>query len=286
MKPNEEDACKAFIKILSTVTGRQYEIERLPEVTNRTSPDVECILISKAGHSPEIAVEHTIVESFEDQMAYVNQSYDIVEEVNVQSKGRLPVDRYYYLIVPPPLVRSLRGRRRKEFVVDVSLWVASIAKTLAVDQGSLPHDHYKVKLGCGGSFPGMDGNVFRCPTQPEKAEELQRARFRRAISEKERKLRRYKEKGFGTALLLEDVGGSLRDHKARWRDLTRTQKRLICESVDYMVILVSNNQKMITGRVWKEEARRPYSEIPQDRKFSFRWEGEPRQALDLGRLGG
>ncbi len=272
-KLNEENACKAFIEILWKITGIEYEIEDSPDEHSGAFSDVDYILISKDGRSHRIAVEHTIVESFEKQITYVYQSYDVVEHINDQCKGKLPTDRYYFLIAPHPLIGSLKRNRKKQFVREMSYWICDIAKTLTEDQcSSRIYNNHKVTLMCGGSDPEENGNVWRMPRQPEEAEKLKRERFRRAIKDKLPKLRKYKIryilKRISTSLLLEDISGALWDQKARWKDLTITQRFLIFIFVDYVIILRSKNQKMIVGKVWKEK-RRLYSEIPQDRKFSF-----------------
>ena len=107
-KPNEENACKAFIQILKEITGVEYEKEESPDEHSGASSDVDYILISKDGRSHRIAVEHTIVEAFGNQIRYVNQSYDVVEQINFQCRGNLPKDRFYNLIIPPPLIKTLR----------------------------------------------------------------------------------------------------------------------------------------------------------------------------------
>ena len=267
---NEENACKAFIEILWKIKGTEYEKDSSPDEQNRTSPDIDYILISKDRRSHKIAVEHTAAESFEKQIAYVNQSYDVVEEINDQCKGKLPTDRYYFLMVPPPLIGFLKRNRKKQFVREMSSWICYIAKTLTEDDcSSRIFNNHEITLMCAGSDPEENGNVWRMPRQPEDAEKLKRKRFRRAIEDKLPKLIKYKLKRITTSLLLENIGGTLWDHKARWKDLTITQKFFIFMFVDYVIILFSNNQKMIAGRVWKEKWRL-YSEIPQNRRFSFR----------------
>jgi hypothetical protein len=268
-KLNEENACKAFIEILLKIKGIEYEKDSSPDEQNSAYPDIDYILISKDGRSHKIAVEHTVVESFEKKIAYVNQSYEVVAEINDQCKGKLPTDRYYFLIAPHPLIRALKRNRKKQFVGEMSYWICDIAKTLTEDQcSSRIYNDYKVTLMCGGSDPEENGNVWRMPRHPEKAEKLKRKRFRRAIKDKLPKLIKYKLKRITTSLLLESIGGALWDYKARWKDLTITQKFLIFMFIDYVIILSSNNQKMIFGKVWKEKWCL-YSEIPQNRKFSF-----------------
>ena len=77
-KENEINACNAFIEILQRIKGVEYYPERWPEKENRNIPDVEVILApkDKNGQLPKIAVEHTIIEAHDKQIAYVNQSYD------------------------------------------------------------------------------------------------------------------------------------------------------------------------------------------------------------------
>ena len=272
-KLNEENACEAFIEILRKITGKEYKKEDSPDEHSGSVSDVDYILITEDGRSTRIAVEHTIVESFEKQIIYGYQSYEVVKQINDQCQGKLPTDRYYILTVPPTLIKSLKRKWKKRFVEEISSWITNVAKTLTTDQSSsLIYNDHKVTLICGYSHPEVNGNVIRIQEQPLEFEKLMRERFRRAIREKLPKLRKYKIryilKRISTSLLLEDISGALWDHKARWKDLTIIQRLCIFIFVDYVIILVSKDQKMIVGRVWKEKWRL-YSEIPQDRKFSF-----------------
>jgi len=269
-KVNEENACSAFIEILKEITGREYEKECSPDEQNSKSPKPDFILISKDGRSHRIAVEHTIIESFDRQITYVHDSYDVVKEISDQCQGKLPADCYYILTVPPALIKSLKRTWKKRFVEEMSSWITDVAKTLTTDQSSsLIYNDQKVTLICGYSHPEMNGNVIRIQEQPMEFKKLIRERFRRAIREKLPKLGKYKVKGITTSLLLEDISGALFDYQRRWKDLTIIQRLLIRILVDYLIMLVSSNQKMIAGKVWKEK-RHLYSEIPHDRRFSFR----------------
>jgi hypothetical protein len=270
-KPNEENACNAFIEILKKITGVEYEIEYSPDEQNRVSSEVDYVLISKDGRSHRIAVEHTIVESFEGQIAYVNHSYDVVNEINVLCQEKLPTDRYYILTIPPVLIKSFKNAKQKkeQFVKEMSCWVPNIANTLAVNQrSSRVYNDQEIMIECGGSSRKMNGNVGRIPVQPMEIEKLKGERFCRDIEENRRKLRKYKRKGYTTALLLEDIsGGFYRNNNAQWKDLRNNQKWSF-KSIDYVVIFVSINQEMVVGNVWKEK-RRLYSTIPHNRRFSL-----------------
>ena len=75
------------------------------------------------------------------------------------------------------------------------------------------------------------------------------------------KLTKYKdEPGFKTALLLEDVAGTLRGSTLSGYEGL--------EEVDYIVVFVSNEGRMIIGNVWKERSVW-YSSVPSNRRFSF-----------------
>ncbi len=268
-KPNEKNACSAFIEILAKMTGVEYEKKKSPDDQNSTSSDVDYILISKNGRSHRIAVEHTIVESFEKQITYVNQSYDVVEEINVQCQGKLPTDRYYILTVSQPVIETLKRKQRTQFIEEMSSWISDIAQTLTQDQfSSQIYNDSKVTLMCGGSHPEMNGNVGRIPEQPMEAEKLKRERFRRAIKEKLPRLCKYKLKGFTTSLLLEDISGIFLDAQRRRRDLTIVQRFKIRLFVDYIIVFISNKDKMVVGNVWKEK-KHWYQIIPSNRKFRF-----------------
>ena len=270
-KVNEENACNAFIEILKKITGVDYEKESSPDEQSSASPNVDYILISKDGRSHRIAVEHTKVESFGGQIRYFSQSYDVVEAINVQCQGKLPTDRFYFVSVPHSLIGSLTTRRLKEqFVKEMSSWISYIAKNLTIDKSfSRKYANQQVTLMCLGSHPEMNGNVHRAPERPMEPEKLKKERFRRAIKEKLPKLIKNKrEKGYTTALLLEDSSGVLMDYQERWKDLAIIQRLLIRMFTDYVIILFSNNQKMIVGNVWKEKGRL-YSTIPHHRRFSL-----------------
>lgn len=96
MRPNELDACKRFIEILKSVTGTEYvEFER-PEELNRSTPDVELILVSSSNQNDKIAIEHTRVQSFDGQIEYLNWSWDIVSSINAVCKERIPANRLLF----------------------------------------------------------------------------------------------------------------------------------------------------------------------------------------------
>jgi hypothetical protein len=271
LKENEKNACDAFIKIILKIKGIEYRIDEFPEETNRSSQDVEVILTPKDKNeqSPKIAVEHTIVEAHEEQIAYVNQSYDTVEKINQRCQGKLPTNRHFQIIIPPALLVNTSKKDRDQFIEEMSGCIPDIAETLNAEQWSSQlYNGHKVLFTCVGSIAGFNGKIGRMPTRPEKADKEKQNRFRRAIEEKLLKLIKYKEKGFATALLLEDVSFSHSNPGDDLKELIPNQYHSEFQlKIDYVVIFVSNEKKMIVGNVWKEESQL-YAEIPDNRRFN------------------
>lgn len=263
-KLNEKNACDAFITILKSLTDIVYVVTESPDEVNRHTPDVDFVLVSSSNENDKIAVEHTIVESFDGQIKYVNRSYDIVDLVNAGCRNRLPSNHFYILAVPPIIVDSLvRKSSRDLFVSYLSQWVVETApKLLLVDSYlQTEYEGHKITLTCGGDYERLNGNVGRIPQQPENQKALQHDRLGRAVRDKIPKLTKYKEHGFKTALLLEDVAGTLSG--SILRDCENS-----LEKVDYIAVFISNEDRMIIGNIWKEGPVW-YSFLPYSRRFSF-----------------
>jgi hypothetical protein len=264
-KLNEQNACDAFITILKSLTDIEYVYSGSPDEVNRSTPDIDFILVSSRDENDKIAVEHTIVETFDEQIKYVKRSYDIVDLINAGCRKRLPGDRYYILAVPPAKMDSLEGKSsRKMFVSYLISWVVQTApKLLLVDSSEqTEYEGHMITLTCGGDGAQMNGNVGRIPQQPENQKALQHDRLGRAVRDKLPKLMKYKKPGFKTALLLEDVAGTLSGSTLRGCEIS-------LEEVDYIVVFVSNKDRMIIGNVWKERSVW-YSFLPGNRRFCFR----------------
>jgi hypothetical protein len=261
-KLNEQNACDAFITILKSLTDIEDRAElKSPDEINRRTPDVDFLLFSSSDENDKIAVEHTRVESFNEQIKYVKRWRDIVCSVNAGCRERIPPDRYYFLAAPPIIVDSLVGKRREQFVSDLSSWVAETAPKLLQVDSQTEHEGHKITLICSGDHAYLNGNVWGMPQEPEDQKALQSERLRRAVETKVPKLTKYKERGFKTALLLEDVAGTLRGSTLRGYESL--------DEVDYVVVFVSNEDKMIIGNVWKERSVW-YSFVPGNRRFGFR----------------
>ena len=271
MKKNEKNACNAFIKILEQILDVVYEVKCRPEEKNRNTQDVDFILAPKneSDQYLKIAVEHTIVEAHEKQFQYVIQLKGIEKELDQKCRGKLPIDYCFSLTAPPSLIAGMNKKDRNKFVEEMSSWIPDVAKSLTTNkQSTRLYNEHEVSLWCVGSCIGLNGTVGTISTRPYEAEEERQKRFRRAVKEKLPKLITYKEKGFVTALLLEDVSFSHSHPGDDMKDIIPDQYHTEFRSkIDYVVIFISQKEKMIVGLVWKEKSQL-YSEIPDNRRFS------------------
>jgi hypothetical protein len=269
-KLNEKNACDAFITILKSLTDIEYKSES-PDEVNRRTPDVDFVLTPSVNTNDRIAVEHTRVESFDEQIKYVTLSGDVVREINDCCRERIPPDHYYFLNIPPQTAEFLVGKSRTLFVRDLSSWVKETAQKLLLVDSRAQTDYkgHKITLTCRGNTACLNGNVWCMPQEPENPKALQSKRLERAIRDKSPKLTKYKEQGYKTALLLEDVAGTLRGSTLRGYEML--------EEVDYIVVFVSNEDRMIIGNVWKERSVW-YSSVPSNRRFRFPREPQHKSA--------
>jgi len=264
-KLNEQNACDAFITILKSLTDIEYVGSGSPDEVNGRTPDVDFLLVSSSKENDKIAVEHTIVESFEWQIKYVKKWRDIVCSVNACCRERIPPDRYYFLAAPPKITESLVGESRVQFVSYLSSWVVETAPKLLLVDSYIQTEYggHKITLTCSGDeHERLNGNVWGMPQEPENQKVLQSERLGRAVRAKLPKLTKYKERGFKTALLLEDLAGTLYGSTLRGYEIS-------LEEVDYIVRFVSNEDRMIIGNVWKEGSVW-YSSVPSNRRFGLR----------------
>ena len=279
---NEINARNALIEILETVVGAKYECESCPDEETSTEKKPDFILGSTCAGATKIAVEHTVVPSFEQQIDYVRSFYERAEEISRLCEGKIPVDRWYYITAPHELITSLTDKKRQRaFDESLANWIIQQAPQLQMDHAPKQnsYERYKITLTCGGTYPEWNGRVGRIPERPRDAVSLQKQAFDKAIEHGLDKLTKYKRNpsgSFKTVLLLEDIAGL--PHERITEGLTSSEKNKIDESIDYIVVLQSNNNQMIVGYVWKE-SEAWHSFIPADRRFNLHNEGRDKGAV-------
>lgn len=271
-KKSEENAGDAFIEILQKIKGVTYKKVCRPDEKNRSTQDIDFILVPKYEKDkyPKIAVEHTIVEAHEKQKKYVIQLNSIEKEIDQRCQGKLPINYCFNLIAPPSLIEGMNNKKKGQFIEEMLSWIPDVAKSLTTNkQSSRIYNKHKVTLWCVGSFSEFNGTIGMISLRPDDAERERHDRFRRAIEDKLPKLIKYKEKGYVTVLLLEDISLSYLNPGGNLKGLIPDQYHSeFLSKIDYVIIFFSREDKMFRGHIWKEESK-TYSEIPYNRMFKF-----------------
>lgn len=268
-RPNEANAAEAFALILRVITGEEYVQVSSPDETNSRHPDIDCLFAAPSTRVRRVAAEHTIVETFEGQIRYVNVAFDIVKEINSRCRSKLPHDRHFSFAIADQLVNDFNKRTREAFVRKMSDILPTTCSGLQVDQyTTLDYQGHQIWLKCNGSDASINGNVYHIQLTPRAVEPLKTIRLSRALVDKLPKLIRYKFRFCRTALLLEDISGSIGSIGSHSKSLSNWHRFLIRLFIDYIVVFASYNDKMIVGNVWKE---RPswYALVPYHRRFHF-----------------
>jgi hypothetical protein len=266
-RQNEVNAVEALLQILPFVVGTTYRHDRSPDDETSKRKEVDYILTCENPDQPSLAIEHTIVEAFKGQITYVNRSHEIVSEVDAKCKGSLPADRFYYLVVPHPLVGSLRRGAITRFVESVSAWVLEFAPKLSIDgHKSMEYLKSSVLLVCGGSQPEANGTVGTIPRRPSDQKNLALESLWFAIEHGLGKFSKYKESGHDTVLALQDISGEVHPSMLIEIETDNEKRALITGLVDYIFVFASVEDRMVVGNVWKERELR-YDPSPFNRRF-------------------
>jgi hypothetical protein len=267
-KINEENSFIAFREILERNISCKILNIIFPDETNRKTKDVDCLLLTNKGR---YAIEHTIVEAYEEQQRYGIDSYNFVKKANaILSKDKVVPKKYYYILsVPQELLENTSSSQRNQLQAIIVNWIKAKIDVLNVDDLiSQEVSNSKVTLTCCGSNSSLNGNVIRIQESPKDPEKLRKSRFQRGIREKLWKLSEYKLKGCRTVLILEDISGTAIKYAKRGSELTWLYRISILLFVNIIVVMYSNRGKMIVGYIWKENFRW-YSTIPQKKRFSL-----------------
>lgn len=266
-KLNEESARDALMAILPWLDGRQYELQSQPDELNHPERDVDFIFKPRKVATPMLAIEHTVVEAYDGQIAYSHRSYDLAQAINTRCHDQLPADRYFFLVIPERLSASLRGKDRTHFEDLVANQVATAARKLSVNAYTpLDFNGEPILLMCGGSHPTLNRSVGRIPSRPNDSQ--RRAdRLWKSLEHGLAKFAKYRNDQYQTLLSLEDISGSIPGPPTVDGLMTKEQQSLVNQLVDYIIVFVASQQRMIVANVWKEKEVW-YDVPPYTRRFS------------------
>jgi hypothetical protein len=263
---NEFNAVDALVGIAPWLLGCGYTVSESPDELDSKQKEVDFVLAPKEPMCPKLAVEHTVVEAFPGQRTYLHKSYEIVDRVNLAISAKLPINRFFGLVLPPELVNQLRRKEIDRFVVAISPWVATAAKPLDMtDYAETEYNGHRIFLMCSGSDPKLNGSIGRMPGVPADKQQLARRSLLSAIEHGIGKFPKYRQLGHKTVLVIEDASGAI--YPSTLRSLNDDHQSKGCvDEIDYVVEFASYDDRMIVGMVWKEQGTY-YDPIPYNRRF-------------------
>lgn len=230
---NEGRTCDAVVKFLEKYTGETCTDIRFPE-NDGVGPPVDLRL--KLGTN-EYAIEHTRIESFENQIGFGVPFGQISDHIADRISDNLPGRACYQLNVPVDVSLPERSNKRERVLDDIIEWIQRSAFCMEArntDQFGLvrsPIWHedcvtgipqrlgYKIELRRSSFWPRTEahyilgrkpGSIIVCPVYPVD-DDLEKRRFkrlRRAFERKFPKLERCRDEGARTVLVLESVESS------------------------------------------------------------------------------
>ncbi|MCH9034287.1 MAG: hypothetical protein IID42_07260 [Planctomycetes bacterium] len=218
---NEGKACDAVVKLLEKRTRKVRAGVSCPEKTGIGPPvDLRLHLGTQS-----YAVEHTQIEAFAGQIHTAEEFGRFISPVTDELSGTLPGPAVYDLYFPIDARLGVNANKLDEIRGDFKAWVRKQAQRLheknpdrptrernprGFDEqyrGTPPGFPYEVTLQREAHWslsPDHDGVLFASRIAPGDVEARRVARLQRAFERKCPKLKRCKEDGARTVLILED----------------------------------------------------------------------------------
>ena len=201
----EDNIVKALIEIILRREGVRFKIGSEPEKVNRMTKDIEVVLVSD---NRRIAVEHTRIESFTNQISNVHRLNQARTRIEKELKGRVPDDRYFVLTLPTEYLCALKKNDMDKQASTIVTWVAQESRNLGEKRTAkltLPDAGQDVWLQCRWSDKELNGNVITGLLAPNSLDQKRSERYEKIFSDKLPKLHRYEECQCETVLALEDI---------------------------------------------------------------------------------
>ncbi len=221
---NEGKACDAVIQWQEGRRGSRRCRVRRPEI-DRIGPPVE-LRLSIGGK--EFAIEHTVIETFPDQIRFEHNASRIVTTIRESLDGKLPAPGRYLCYLPIDL--PSKGKETLAIESNLREWITTKAKewnragTNFKDRASWPHGYKeRAEIDITGEGPvahlwksvhwaqseKYDGRLFFQFHVEGDLSALSRTRLKIAFAKKLPKLRECARQGAATLFVLENQDPSL-----------------------------------------------------------------------------
>jgi hypothetical protein len=262
------DAPSALLQIMPFITSATYTHERARGDRSSEKREIDFVLNSRIEGMPSLAAEHIPVDAHGRWISEENDSFDAVAEIAARCSGKLPSDRYYYLIVPDQHIVTLRRNAFVRFIEAVWPWILKAAPALRIDgYANMHYEDNNVLLVCGGSHPMTNGTIGRIPRRPNSPESLVAKSLWHAIECGLGNFAKHKRDGFETVLSLHDVSSQVRPSMLIEIENDREKEMLVSGLVDYVIAFTFAEDGTTVGNIWKEKDLL-YDPSPLTRRFS------------------
>jgi hypothetical protein len=208
-RPDERDkrlCLAAAQRLAQRRDGGVLRAIRHPDNEDRTDSAIDLIAEDDIG---AIAVEHTVLETFEGQTTDNVRFQQLLGDMTDRIGDTLPTPGHYHLAVPVEGVAGVKSTDRVKS--EIAAWVRDKAPTLPIP--SIPPKEKNSVAGVPPDAPlpmvlrrfrdGPQGVVWCVRATPEDLAELSVLRARTALGHKARELEVYRSQGATTILLLE-----------------------------------------------------------------------------------
>lgn len=224
---HERKICDAVTRVLEQRTCETRSNARVPE-RDRIGPPVEYRFDLGAQH---YALEHTMVEPFEDEMRTGTHFVDFIRPIQDEIGQTLPRPGTYSAVFPLNPSAGMKPKERAKAQHLAIEWIREKAEELYDRKPEMGvHDRYgedfrirekppglAFEIALSRSLfrdipPGGDGRLFISRFAPQNCEGLRKDRIKRSLDDKCPKLGKCKAEDANTVLILENGDISLTNH--------------------------------------------------------------------------
>lgn len=226
---NQGRACDAVVRFLETLSGEERTGIAYPELSGELGP-VDLIFSLGGG---QYALEHTLVEPFEDQIRFEAHFSQLLAPVTEELAHNMPKPGVYELIFPIDTRLNVEQNQLGSYHDTLIQWVRETALELyaanptRIGRDICPRGIREQVRGRPDRFPfdvtlvrsvhwsdsGVhDGKLMPARYTPEDVEAHREERIQRAVEKKKGKLTFRKNEGYTTLLALENNDIALTNH--------------------------------------------------------------------------
>jgi hypothetical protein len=224
---NERKICDAVARILEERAGMQRSGARTPEKDGQGAPVEYRFDMGKQNY----ALEHTIIEAYDRQIESGVDFNELVQPIMDVIGAALPKPGVYYVTFPLDVTDQLNRKNYVTAQTAVTTWIREAASKLYARQLHMaPGERIGKDFSYVERVPGMpfelhmtrslfrdipsqaNGRLFVSRFTPKAGHELRTARLQRALDRKCPKLKRCKEEGATSILILENNDIALTNH--------------------------------------------------------------------------